>query len=84
MGERRKISTRRRMNMGLRNSPEVSVRKESLLTAVDSKRYMTTMCLRGHRLVEEFYDDLERICTEAIELTPNDCSEKSHRVSGIH
>ena len=27
------------------------------------------MCLRG-RLVEEFYDELERICTEAIELSP--------------
>ena len=30
----------------------------------------TVVCLRG-RLVEEFYDDLERICTEAIELRPN-------------
>ena len=28
------------------------------------------MCLRG-RVVEEFYDDLERICTDAIELSPN-------------
>ena len=27
------------------------------------------MCLRG-RFVEEFYDELERVCTEAIELTP--------------
>ena len=27
------------------------------------------LCLRG-RLVEEFYDELERICTEAIELSP--------------
>lgn len=27
------------------------------------------MCLRG-RFVEEFYDELDRICTDAIELTP--------------
>ena len=30
----------------------------------------TVVCLRG-RVVEEYYDELERICTEAIELTPN-------------
>lgn len=30
----------------------------------------TVVCLRG-RLVEEFYDELERICTDAIELSPN-------------
>lgn len=30
----------------------------------------TVVCLRG-RLVEEFYDDLERTCTERIELSPN-------------
>ena len=29
----------------------------------------TVVCLRG-RLVEEFYDELERRCTEAIELSP--------------
>ena len=27
------------------------------------------MCVRG-RVVEEFYDELERICAEAIELSP--------------
>ena len=27
------------------------------------------VCLRG-RFVEEFYDELERICTDAIEMTP--------------
>lgn len=27
------------------------------------------MCVRG-RVVEEFYDELERTCTESIELTP--------------
>lgn len=30
----------------------------------------TVVCLSG-RVVEEFYDDLERVCTEAIELSPN-------------
>ena len=30
----------------------------------------TVVCLRG-RLVEEFYDEQERTCTEAIELSPN-------------
>ena len=30
----------------------------------------TVVCLRG-RLVWEFYDELERICTETIELSPN-------------
>lgn len=29
----------------------------------------TVVCLRG-RFVEEFYDELERICTDAIDLTP--------------
>ena len=30
----------------------------------------TVVCLRG-RVVEEYYDELERICTERIELSPN-------------
>lgn len=30
----------------------------------------TVVCLRG-KLVEEYYDDLERMCTESIALTPN-------------
>ena len=29
----------------------------------------TVVCLRG-RFVEEFYGELERVCTDAIELTP--------------
>ena len=29
----------------------------------------TMVCLRG-RFVEEFYDELGRICTDAIEMTP--------------
>ena len=30
----------------------------------------TVVCLRG-RVVEEYYDELGRICEESIELTPN-------------
>lgn len=30
----------------------------------------TVVCLRG-KLVEEYYDDLERMCTDSIMLTPN-------------
>ena len=30
----------------------------------------TVVCLRGG-IVWEFYDELERICTESIEVTPN-------------
>ena len=30
----------------------------------------TVVCLRG-KVVEEFYDELDRICTESIVLTPN-------------
>ena len=30
----------------------------------------TVVCLRG-KLVEEYYDDLERMCTDSITLTPN-------------
>lgn len=30
----------------------------------------TVVCMRG-KLVEEYYDDLERMCTESIVLTPN-------------
>ena len=51
-----------------------------MLNAIEPERPMpiprhrhsseTVGCLRG-RLVEEFYDDLEWMCTEAIELSPN-------------
>ena len=67
-----------RMNMDLRNSDEDT--SQRMLNAIEPgsvvpihrhrKSSETVVCLRG-RLVEEFYDDLERICTEAIELTPN-------------
>ena len=73
-----KASPRLRMNMDLRNSPED--KSQRMLNAIEPGSPMpihrhrnsseTVVCIRG-RLVEEFYDDLERICTDAIELSPN-------------
>jgi len=73
-----KVSPRLRMNMDLRNSAEDT--SQRMLNAIEpgaplpihrhQKTSETVVCLRG-RLVEEFYDDLERICTERIELSPN-------------
>ena len=72
-----KASPRLRMNMDLRNSPEDQ--SQRMLNAIEPgsplpihrhrKSSETVVCLRG-RLVEEFYDELERRCTEAIELSP--------------
>ena len=66
-----------RMNMDLRNGPEDG--SQRMLNAIEPgsplpihrHKYTseTVVCLRG-RFVEEFYDELERICTDAIELTP--------------
>ena len=76
--EQAKASPRLRMNLDLRNSPEDQ--SQRMLNAIEpgspmpihrhQKSSETVVCLRG-RLVEEFYDDHERICTEAIELSPN-------------
>lgn len=76
--EQAKSSPRLRMNMDLRNSPED--KSQRMLNAIEPgsvlpiHRHMksseTVVCLRG-RLVWEFYDELERICTETVELTPN-------------
>jgi cupin fold WbuC family metalloprotein len=76
--EQAKASPRLRMNMDLRNSAED--KSQRMLNAIEpgselpihrhQKTSETVVCLRG-RLVEEYYDDLERICTEAIELSPN-------------
>lgn len=73
-----KASPRLRMNLDLRNSPEDG--SQRMLNAIEPgsplpihrhrKSSETVVCLRG-RLVEEFYDDLEMICTESIELSPN-------------
>ncbi len=72
-----KASPRLRMNMDLRNGPEDS--SQRMLNAIElgsplpihRHKYTseTVVCLRG-RFVEEFYDELERICTDAIDLTP--------------
>jgi len=73
-----KASSRLRMNMDLRNSD--ADQSQRMLNAIEpgsvvpihrhQKSSETVVCLRG-RLVEEFYDELERICTERIELSPN-------------
>ena len=74
---RAKASPRLRMNMDLRNGPEDS--SQRMLNAIEPgsplpihrHKYTseTIVCVRG-RVVEEFYDELERICMESIELSP--------------
>ena len=76
--EEAKASPRLRMNLDLRNSDSDS--SQRMLNAIEpgsplpihrhQKTSETVVCLRG-RLVEEYYDELERICTESIELSPN-------------
>ena len=76
--EQAKASPRLRMNLHLRNSAEDQ--SQRMLNAIEpgsplpihrhQKSSETVVCLRG-RLVEEYYDELERICTERIELSPN-------------
>ena len=76
--EQAKTSPRLRMNYDLRNSAED--KSQRILNAIEPGSLLpihrhrhsseTVVCLRG-RLVEEFYDDLEGICTESIELSPN-------------
>ena len=72
-----KASPRLRMNLDLRNGPEDG--SQRMLNAIEPgsmipvHRHRTTsetvVCLRG-RAVEEFYDDLGRICDEPVELSP--------------
>jgi len=72
-----KASPRLRMNLDLRNSSEDN--SQRMLNAIEpgsplpihrhQQTSETVVCLRG-RLVEEFYDELERRCVEAIELSP--------------
>ena len=76
--EEAKKSPRLRMNLDLRNDENDG--SQRMLNAIEpgsplpihrhQKTSETVVCLRG-RLVEEYYDDLERTCTEAIELSPN-------------
>ena len=73
-----KASPRKRMNMDLRNG--IDDKSQRMLNAIEpesivpihrhQKSSETVVCLRG-RVVEEYYDELERTCTETIELTPN-------------
>ena len=73
-----KESPRLRMNLDLRDSAEDS--SQRMLNAIEpgsplpihrhQRTSETVVCLRG-RLGEEFYDDLERTCTDRIELSPN-------------
>ena len=76
--EKAKQSQRLRCNLDLRNSPEDL--SQRMLNAIEPESVVpihrhrksseTVVCLRG-RVVEEYYDELERICTERIELSPN-------------
>lgn len=73
-----KESPRLRMNLDLRDSAEDT--SQRMLNAIEPGSPLpihrhqntseTVVCLRG-RLVEEYYDELERTCTERIELSPN-------------
>ena len=73
-----KASPRLRMNLDLRNSENDG--SQRMLNAIEPgsperiHRHQhtseTVVCLRG-KVVEEFYDELERICTDSIVLTPN-------------
>lgn len=76
--EQAKASPRLRMNYDLRNNE--ADQSQRMLNAIEPGSPMhihrhqhtseTVVCLRG-RLVWEYYDELERICTESIEVSPN-------------
>lgn len=75
--EQAKASPRLRMNYDLRNSDKDL--SQRMLNAIEPgsqipihrhrKSSETVVCLRG-RLVWEYYDELERICIESIEVSP--------------
>ena len=76
--EQAKASPRLRMNYDLRDSAEDG--SQRMLNAIEPDSLLpihrhqntseTVVCLRG-RMVWEFYDELERTCTESVELSPN-------------
>jgi len=76
--EQAKASPRLRMNYDLRDSAEDG--SQRMLNAIEpgsplpihrhQKTSETVVVLRG-RLVWEFYDELECICTECVEVSPN-------------
>jgi len=73
-----KVSPRLRMNLDLRNSAEDQ--SQRMLNAIEPESQLpihrhqktseTMVCLRG-RLQVEFYDELERICTDSFVIEPN-------------
>ena len=76
--EQAKASPRLRMNLDLRNSD--ADQSQRMLNAIEpgsplpihrhQKTSETMVCLRG-RLQVEFYDELERICTDSFVIEPN-------------
>lgn len=72
-----KENPRLRCNLDMRNSADDQ--SQRMLNALEPGSVVpihrhrgsseTVVCLRG-RVVEEYYDELERTCTEAIELRP--------------
>ena len=76
--EEAKASPRLRMNLDLRNSDQDG--SQRMLNAIELGSPLpihrhrntseTIVCLRG-RLVEEYYDEQERICTDTMELRPD-------------
>lgn len=78
LSEQAKASPRLRMHYDLRNSD--SDKSQRMLNALEPgtpmpihrhKRTSETIVILRGKLVEEYYDELERICTEMIELSPN-------------
>jgi len=73
-----KASPRLRMNLDLRNTSED--KSQRMLNALEPGSVMqihrhqktseTVVCLRG-KVVEEFFDEQERMCTDSIVLSPN-------------
>ena len=76
--EAAKASPRLRMNYDLRNSE--ADQSQRMLNAIEPGSVVpihrhqnsseTVVCIRG-KVIEEYYDESERICTDAIELSPN-------------
>lgn len=75
--EEAKASPRLRMNLDLRNGE--GDQSQRMLNAIEpgsplpihrhQKTSETIVILRG-RLVEEYYDELDRVCTDSIEMYP--------------
>lgn len=76
--EKAKINPRLRIGHDLRNSEKDH--SQRMVNAIEPGSIIpihrhqntseTMVCVRG-RILVELYDELERICTEAIELSPN-------------